>query len=207
MLGVLARYFMKQVLHFDYLDFQKALFHDLGCVLGELGLWTLTNYCNRRLARGHHDKYERGQICMDLIREYLQPREAGNPMSGQLGRDAFTEEKYLQLNKLARQTEQRVKRATVKHVYSWNHYAPSKWSDYQLKQEMQAQTMAGMFKRCNNCGSAEAKGKMVFGVCGGCKQAFYCSGECQKEDWGKKHKNECKEWAKDMEEPGKKPAQ
>ena len=124
-------------------------------------------------------------------------------MSGIKGLAAFTEERYMQLNKYARSLEDQIKRSSIKHIYSWNHYAPLKWSDYLLKTELMAHTVQGLFKKCNNCGNAEAKGKMVFGVCGGCKQAFYCSPECQKEDWSKKHKNECKEWAKDIEDPGK----
>lgn len=47
MIGVLTRYFIKQVLHFDHADFMKAMKEDVNPILGELGLWVLTNYCNR----------------------------------------------------------------------------------------------------------------------------------------------------------------
>ena len=47
MLGVLLKYFVKQVLRFDYLDFNRAVRTDLGPLLGETGLWALKNYLDR----------------------------------------------------------------------------------------------------------------------------------------------------------------
>jgi TPR repeat protein len=47
MVGVLVRYFVKQVLHFDHTDFLKAVKEDIQPLLGELGLWSLTNYSMR----------------------------------------------------------------------------------------------------------------------------------------------------------------
>jgi hypothetical protein len=47
MVGVLVRYFVKQVLHFDHTDFLKAVKEDIQPLLGELGLWALTNYSMR----------------------------------------------------------------------------------------------------------------------------------------------------------------
>ena len=43
---------------------------------------------------------------------------------------------------------------------------------------------------CNACGTTEA---MLgdYQRCGGCKDIFYCSPECQKTDWSK-HKKSCK---------------
>ena len=47
MIGVLTRYFVKQVLNFDHADFLKAMKQDIQPLLGELGLWALTNYSMR----------------------------------------------------------------------------------------------------------------------------------------------------------------
>lgn len=47
MIGVLVRYFVKQVLHFDHSDFLKAIKEDIQPLLGELGIWALTNYSMR----------------------------------------------------------------------------------------------------------------------------------------------------------------
>jgi hypothetical protein len=40
-------------------------------------------------------------------------------------------------------------------------------------------------KRCDYCG------KKAIGYCGKCEKIYYCSKECQKEQW-KFHKGECK---------------
>lgn len=42
----------------------------------------------------------------------------------------------------------------------------------------------------NMAGGCEAR--MRIKVCGGCKVARYCSGECQKVDWGAGHKGACR---------------
>jgi len=44
MVGVLVKYFVKNVLHFNHTDFITALRVDLGPVLGETGLWAFKNY-------------------------------------------------------------------------------------------------------------------------------------------------------------------
>lgn len=46
--------------------------------------------------------------------------------------------------------------------------------------------------RCTNCGDTEAKGGGPLKKCARCKNAKYCSAECQKKDW-KKHRMECGE--------------
>ena len=43
LLGVSARYFLHNVLHFDHTDFMKAIRWDLQPLLSELGLWVLEN--------------------------------------------------------------------------------------------------------------------------------------------------------------------
>ena len=44
MIGVLIKYFLKQVLHFDHKDFMTALRVDLGPLLGDTGIWALKTY-------------------------------------------------------------------------------------------------------------------------------------------------------------------
>ena len=59
MIGVLVRYFVKQVLSFDHPDFMKAMKEDINPLLGELGLWALTNYSMRQKEKGKADKKKR----------------------------------------------------------------------------------------------------------------------------------------------------
>ena len=47
-----------------------------------------------------------------------------------------------------------------------------------------------MHAHCNYCCSKKKPLKQ----CGGCKSVFYCSKECQKEDWSKAHKALCKQY-------------
>lgn len=47
MIGVQSKYFIKTVLHFDHADFIKAIKLDIPSVLGDVGVWVVTNYCNR----------------------------------------------------------------------------------------------------------------------------------------------------------------
>jgi len=47
MIGVLLKYFVKYVMHFDHLDFLRAIRTDLGPLLGDTGLWALKNYLNK----------------------------------------------------------------------------------------------------------------------------------------------------------------
>jgi len=44
MLGVLLKYFVDKVMHFDVVDFKRAISIDLGPLLGETGLWAFKNY-------------------------------------------------------------------------------------------------------------------------------------------------------------------
>lgn len=44
MIGVLLKYYLKQVLRFNHADFLKAFKEDLGPLLGDTGLWALKNY-------------------------------------------------------------------------------------------------------------------------------------------------------------------
>ncbi len=72
MIGVMARYFIKQVLHFDHADFIKAVKIDIQPLLGELGQWVLTNYCNRQKEKNKPEKKKQGTVALDLIKNYLE---------------------------------------------------------------------------------------------------------------------------------------
>lgn len=48
---------------------------------------------------------------------------------------------------------------------------------------------------CTN--SFQANGEKLL-TCGACKQAWYCSKECQVADWKAKHKVECKKWKENL---------
>ena len=56
MLGILAKYLVKQVLRFDHADFLKAIKLDLGPLLGDVGQWIFANYCTRQREKGNTEK-------------------------------------------------------------------------------------------------------------------------------------------------------
>jgi hypothetical protein len=47
MIGVMRKYFISTVLRYSHSDFMKAMKLDLGPLLGEVGIWVMTNYANR----------------------------------------------------------------------------------------------------------------------------------------------------------------
>ena len=75
------------------------------------------------------------------------------------------------------------------------HYAPNQWfehinkleEDLKRKQDEKENT----YKKCTFCGSPESSTRK-HKVCSACKKAFYCSTDCQRFDWKKNHKTECK---------------
>jgi len=52
-------------------------------------------------------------------------------------------------------------------------------------------------KLCSNCQSPEGQA-LKHKICSACKQAFYCSVDCQRNHWKSGHKVECKEFQKKM---------
>ena len=91
MVGVLVQYLVKQVLHFDHADFMKAMKEDVQPLLGEVGLWALTNYCNRQKEKGKLEKKKMGTVALDIVKSYL---ECGLDYIGQ-------ETKYYFMNKFS----------------------------------------------------------------------------------------------------------
>ena len=72
MIGVLRKYLTKDVIRFNHSDFIKAIKLDLGPLLGEVGIWTLTNYCNRQKEKGKTEKRKEGLVALELIKSYLE---------------------------------------------------------------------------------------------------------------------------------------
>lgn len=72
MIGVLVRYFVKKVLNFDHADFMKAMKEDVQPILGELGLWALTNYSMRQKEKGLLEKKKRASVAIEIIKSYLE---------------------------------------------------------------------------------------------------------------------------------------
>lgn len=188
--GVLVRYFVKKVLNFDHADFLKAMKEDIQPLLGELGLWALTNYSMHQKEKGLLEKKKRASVAIEIVKSYL---EHGFDNLGQ-------ENKYNFLNKFSPKKfpEQRIRRDQVPFIYSWMHYAPQQWFDHLNKLDEEAKISeerkknADLVKKCSFCGAPESDIRK-HKVCSACKQAFYCTADCQKYDWQKKHKGECKE--------------
>ncbi|TNV72802.1 hypothetical protein FGO68_gene17252 [Halteria grandinella] len=192
MVGVLARYFVKHALHFDHTDFMKALKQDVNPILGELGAWVLTNMVNRQREKGKTEKKKQAQVALDLVKNFLEN-----------GFDHLSlEKKYHFINKFSPKKLPALaeKRSSLPHLYSWIHYAPIQWFDHLKKLEEELKTAeerkknADLVKKCSFCTAPESDLRK-HKVCSACKSAFYCTTDCQKYDWQKKHKGECKELA------------
>ena len=89
MLGVLTKYFIKQVLNFSHNDFLTTVRVDLGPILGETGLWALKSYQQRQADKGKDDKKIRARVAIDLVNKFL---ESGFEVLGQV-------KKYESLNR------------------------------------------------------------------------------------------------------------
>ena len=50
----------------------KAIKCDLGPLLGEVGLWVLTNYSNRLKEKGKTEKRKGALIAIDIVKNYLE---------------------------------------------------------------------------------------------------------------------------------------
>jgi len=67
LIGILCKYFMRQVMHFNHEDFLTACRVDLGPILGEIGLWFLKQYEQRCADKGKDDKKKKARCAQDLI--------------------------------------------------------------------------------------------------------------------------------------------
>lgn len=123
MIGVLQKYFLSKVMHFDCADFKRAVTTDLGPLLGETGLWALKNYLARQTQKGNDEKKKLARCAIDLITKYL---ESGLDVLG-------LEKKYNMLNRFGPKKfpDRRIVRSSIPILYSWMHYAPLSWFESQ----------------------------------------------------------------------------
>ena len=130
---------------------------------------------------------------MDIVEKYLENK------LDTLGQ----EKKYHFVNKFSPKKcpDQQVKRDSLRHLYSWTHYAPLQWFEHNKRIEMEIQSAkqgkVTVGKLCSSCQSPEGQ-TIKHKVCSACKQRFYCSTDCQRADWNNGHKSECKELQKKM---------
>lgn len=161
---------------------------DLGPLLGDTGLWALKNYQIYQTTKGNDEKKKMARNAIDLITKYL---ETGFDMLG-------IENKYNMLNRFGPKKcpAKKVARSSINILYSWMHYAPLNWFEqqrtFQKAVDNQAENKGeALFKICSFCSSPEGE-TMKHKQCSQCKQRLYCSIDCQRNDWKKGHKNECK---------------
>jgi hypothetical protein len=149
MVGVLARYFVRHVLHFDHADFLKALRQDVSPLLGELGAWVLTNYVNTQKEKGKAEKKKQAAVALEIVKNFLEH-----------GYDQLANEKKFHfINKYSPKKLPALaeKRSAIPHLYSWVHYAPIQWFDHLRKLEEEAKTVeerkrnADLVKKCSFC--------------------------------------------------------
>lgn len=93
------------------------------------------------------------------------------------------EKKYNFINKYGPKKcpDQQIRRENVRHLYSWNHYAPQQWYQHQKRVEQeiknQKEGKTGLGKLCSACQCPEGA-TLKHKVCSACKQRFYCSTDC-----------------------------
>ena len=71
------------------------------------------------------------------------------------------------------------------------------WFEFHKKQDQDIKNLkeGKLWKLCSACQSPEGM-TIKHKVCSACKTRFYCSVDCQRNDWKQGHKDECKELAK-----------
>ena len=192
LIGVLMKYFLKQVMHFDHEDFLVAMSVDLGPLLGDTGLWALKNYEQRMNEKGAKAKRAKAKVATDLINEFME-----NGLE-KLGKTSM----YNMKNKYSpkKLPDQQVRRSEVLFLYSWTHYAPLKWFEHirriedSVNDSQKTGGAAKLFALCDYCQSPESN-TIKHKRCSQCKQRLYCSNDCQKFDWKQGHGKQCKTMA------------
>ena len=174
------------MLRFDHKDFIKAVKADLGPVLGDLGLWVLRQLQDQAKAKKDVELKRKYAVLIDIVEKYL---DGGLEILG-------VEKKYFFANKYGPKKcpDQQKKRSDERHLYTWSHFAPQGYFDHHRKLELEMNNqkngvVAG--KLCSNCQSPEGNA-LKHKVCSACKSRFYCSTDCQRQDWKQGHNKECK---------------
>lgn len=184
MMKVLKLYMVDQVLRFDHQDFLKAVKDDIPPLISEVGIWLFEVAITREKELGNKDRIKQYRTCLDIIKKIMDK-----------GIEYFQKEgKYHLMNKFSPKKcpDQRLSRNEVKFLYSYKNYARPEYFKHLEKVEEDAKSDAEKLasSRCSHCGCPEGTSKHK--VCSACKKRYYCSVECQKQDWKAKHKQECK---------------
>ena len=112
------------------------------------------------------------QIAIDLVENYL---EKHLEVIGQ-------EKKYNFINKFGPKKcpGDQIKRDSIRHVYSWNHYAPQQWFDYTNRQETEIDNKTnGKVNGVESSMCRSPEGLVLkHKLCSRCNKTFYCSVDC-----------------------------
>jgi len=184
MMKVLKLYMVDTVLRFDHKDFLIAVRDDIPPLVSEVGIWILENSINREKELGNKVRAKQYKTCLEIVKKIMNDNI-----------DYFKKEgKYHLMNKFSPKKcpDEHIKREDVKFLYSYKNYARAEYFQHLDKVEDEARTQAerDAALKCSYCGCPE--GSIKHKLCSACKKRFYCSLECQKQDWKAGHKKECK---------------
>ena len=185
MMKVLKIYMVEKVLRFNHEDFLKAVRDDIPPLISEVGIWLFEVAISREKELGNKDKMKQYKTCLDIIKKILDK-----------GIDYFSKEgKYHLMNKYSPKhfPDEQIRRIELKFVYSYKNFARPEYFKHLEMVEAQAKMDADRASaiKCAHCGCPE--GSIKYKFCSACKKRYYCSVDCQKEDWKSKHKSECKQ--------------
>ena len=120
---------MDSVIRFDHHDFVKAIKLDLGPILSDMGLWSLKCLKDQAKQDGDNELKKKYALMFDIVEKFL---ESSLEVLGQ-------EKKYSFMNKFGPKKfpDMKISRADIKHLYSWAHYAPQQWYDFNKRREQE----------------------------------------------------------------------
>lgn len=188
LIGVQMHYVLDKVLRYSHSDFLKAFRTDLGPILGNTGIWALKRLGTMAKESGDAELRKKVNVATELIEKFLEN-----------GFEALADEKkYNFVNKFGPKKcpDQAIDRANDTQIYSWQHFAPLQWTQYQRKMAHDAKLKKeGKSDDIITCASCQAPQGLAIKhkICSACKSVYYCSQECQKVDWKAGHKSRCKE--------------
>lgn len=185
MMKVLKLYMVDTVLRYNHEDFLIAVRDDIPPLISEVGIWLFEVAITRERELENKDRMKQYKTCLDIVKKILDK-----------GIDYFKKEgKYHLMNKYSPKKcpDQQKKRKEVKFLYSYKNYARPEYFEHleKLEEEANNQATRAASIKCAHCGCPE--GHIKHKICSACKKRYYCSIDCQREDWKNKHKKECKE--------------
>lgn len=147
-----------------------------------MGLWSLKQLQDQAKQEGNAELKKKFQVAIDIVEKY---QESSLEVLGQ-------EKKYNFINKFGPKKfpDQQVKRESIRHLYSWAHYAPQQWYEFTRRREQELKIIkegkeTGV--RCSSCHAQEGT-TLKHKVCSACKKVYYCSTDCQRTHWNNGHK-------------------